>query len=66
MGLALKFKRIRLGIKQKDLAAQAGITKAYLSDLENGKAQNPSKAVMDKLAAALGSTVQELFYGEEA
>jgi putative transcriptional regulator len=66
MNFALKFQRIRLGIKQKDLADKVGITQQYLSEIENGKAINPSKAVMDKLGTALGSTVYELFYEEEA
>lgn len=62
----VKITRIKKGIKQKDLAFRIGITQTYLADLENGKAKNPSKGIMDKIASALNSSVQELFYeGDE-
>lgn len=60
--MALKLKRISMKLKQKELANIVGISKQYLADLENGRANNPSKQLMDKLATALNSTVQELFY----
>ena len=58
----LKVRRISLGLKQKDVAAQSGITSQYLRNLETGKAKNPSIAVMKRLADVLGCTVQELFF----
>lgn len=48
------------GIKQAELARRAGITPAYLCDLEKGKKQNPSLPVMMRLAAALNVTVNDL------
>ena len=60
--MALKLKRISMRLKQKELAEMAGISKQYLADLENGRANNPSKQLMDKLASVLNSSVQELFY----
>ena len=48
----------------KKLSNLSGIAVGYLSDLENGKADNPSKAVMDKIAAALGKSVPAVFYEE--
>ncbi len=58
----LKVRRISLGLKQKDVAEQSGITSQYLRNLETGKAKNPSIAVMKRLADVLGCTVQELFF----
>jgi putative transcriptional regulator len=63
--MALKLRRISQGLKQKDLAEKVGICKQYLADLENGRANNPSKNLMERLAAALNSSVPELFFGEK-
>lgn len=64
MGLKLKIKRLEKGIKQKDLAAELGISKQYLSHLETGKATNPNRDLMISIARILGATVQELFFEE--
>ncbi|SNX53052.1 helix-turn-helix transcriptional regulator [Thermoanaerobacterium sp. RBIITD] len=61
----LKLKRIELGIKQKNLAQQVGITPQYLMKLEQGKAKNPSVDLMKRLADSLNCTVQELFFNED-
>lgn len=42
------------------LAYENGISKGYLSDLENGK-RLPSLKVLEKIAKALGVTLRELF-----
>ena len=47
----------------RDLAESSNISVGYLSDLENCKAENPTKETMDKIAVALETTVPELFYG---
>lgn len=62
----LKIRRIEMGIKQKDLAQQVGITPQYLLNLENGRAKNPSIKVMKSLSEALGCGVQEIFFDEAA
>lgn len=56
-----KITRIKLRIKQQDLAKQVGISREYLRRIENDSA-NPSREIMIKIAAALNSTVQELFF----
>ena len=58
----LKMRRVQLGLKQKDVAEQAGITSQYLLDLEKGKAKNPSNDLMWKLSQILNSSVDELFF----
>ena len=64
--MELKLKRISRKMKQKELAEKSGICIQYLSDLENGRASNPSKKLMERLAANLESTVQELFFPSAA
>ena len=47
------------GLSQKALAAQAQMTGAQLSEIENGK-KTGSVATLQKLARALGVTIDEL------
>lgn len=62
METMLKARRNQLGLKQKFVAEQAGITSQYLMKLEMGKAKNPSTDLMWKLSQILNSTVDELFF----
>lgn len=62
--LNLKIQRIKMKKKQKEIAKEVGITQQYLANLENGKSKNPSRDLMIKLAAALDTTVQELFFSD--
>ena len=65
MGLKLKIKRIEKGIKQCELAERVGISRYSLSALERDKIKSPKLEVMKKIAKALDTTVQELFFSEE-
>ncbi|WP_419086553.1 helix-turn-helix transcriptional regulator [Phascolarctobacterium succinatutens] len=58
----LKVRRVEMGLKQKELAEVANVSIAYMARLENGKAKNPSIEIMKKLANALKTTPQELFF----
>lgn len=49
----------------RNLAESSNVSVGYLSDLENHKTENPTKETMDKIAAALDSTVPEIFYGTD-
>lgn len=62
IGLKLKIRRTELRLKQKDVAKSCGITQQYLAELESERETNPSKNLMGKLADALNSSVQELFF----
>ena len=55
MALGKKIKGLRdeLAMSQAQLAAQAGLSQGYLSQLENDEVQNPSAAVIFGLAKAL-------------
>lgn len=60
----LKAERVRKGIKQGDLADKVRITPQYLCLIEKG-AVEPRRDLMIKIAKALDTTVQELFFSEE-
>lgn len=48
-----------------ELARRTELTPSYISNLEKGKRDNPSKETMDKVAKELGQTVSKIFYPEE-
>lgn len=52
--------RKRLGFTQEELAKKAGISRAYLTNLESGK-YTPSLEVARRLSEVLKSSVDELF-----
>ncbi|MBR3674918.1 MAG: helix-turn-helix transcriptional regulator [Bacilli bacterium] len=62
LGRRIAFLRKEKKLSQIDLAADAMMAKSYLSELERGK-RNPSVLVLSRLAAALGTTLEELFKG---
>ena len=55
MGLGQKIRSLReeIGMSQAQLASQAGLSQGYLSQIENDEVQNPSAAVLFRLAQAL-------------
>lgn len=62
LGRRIAFLRKEKGLSQVDLAADAMVAKSYLSELELGK-RNASVLVLSRIAAALGTTLEELFKG---
>ena len=54
IGRRLLLARKDLHITQKELARLANIDRAYISNLENDNASNPTLGVIDALAVALG------------
>jgi transcriptional regulator with XRE-family HTH domain len=52
--------RVARGLSQEVLAVDAGIDRTYVSRLERGL-ENPSVAVLEKLARALSSNIEDLF-----
>lgn len=66
MGMNLKIARIRKGIKQIDLAREIHVSPATLIKWEKGiEFENIRLGQMKTIAAALGSTVEELFLSDE-
>jgi transcriptional regulator with XRE-family HTH domain len=56
----LKGLRDQRGLSQRELAAKAKITGAYVAMLETGKKKNPSLAILQRLARALDVPVSAL------
>lgn len=58
-GRNVRAARKEKGWTQEQLAFEAGIKRAYLSEIEGGK-RNPTLDVVEKIAAALGAPPAEL------
>ncbi len=58
-GRLVREKRGIEGLSQEELAAEAGVTKARISDLENGKINNPQARTVDALCVALNISREE-------
>jgi transcriptional regulator with XRE-family HTH domain len=52
--------RVELGLSQEALAVDAAIDRTYVSRIERGL-ENPTVAVLEKFAAALGISIADLF-----
>lgn len=48
------------GLSIRELARRSGVSNAYLSQLENGKTQNPSYEIIGKIAKGLKTNVAEI------
>lgn len=64
IGELIAAKRKAKGLKQFELAKRAEIAPAQLSKVENGRI-NPSFNMVERIAAALDSSIPELIYGEK-
>jgi transcriptional regulator with XRE-family HTH domain len=60
LGDMIRELRERKGWSQRDLAAKAMVTAAYIAMLESGAKQNPSAPVLRRLERALGARYGEL------
>lgn len=59
LGLNLKRIRTKKGISQGDIAKQLGVSRGFISTIENGKT-NPTLATIAKLAKAVGILINDL------
>lgn len=61
-------KRIRKqsGLSQQDLAERCGISKSQLSRMESGEQENPLIKTIIPIATALGVSLDEIVFGEDA
>lgn len=58
----IKKERLRLDLSIYDIAKKTGLTPGYISNLERGERNNPSKDAMEKIAESLDRSVAEIFY----
>lgn len=67
MYLKLKIERIKKDMTQEQLASRANIGKLTISNIETGKQSIDSLKLgtLKKLAKALNTTVEELFFNQE-
>lgn len=60
LGHRIRFLRQGKGWSLADLARESGLSKAYISDLENGGAGKPNIQYIYSISAAFGLTLNEL------
>lgn len=65
LGERIKTRRLELGWTQDVLAQRAGISKGFLSDVENGKRSIGADTLLD-LARVLGLTLDYLMTGQDS
>ena len=65
LGRTIKVIRTDLGVERRELAARAGISYSYLTEIENGN-KPPSSAVLAPIASALGLRMSQLIDAAEA
>lgn len=61
----VKLKRLDAGLTQSELCKQVKTSPRKIVAIERGEIGNTSLDLMMRIAAALNSTVQELFLNEE-
>ena len=64
LGARIRALRLARGATLRQLAAQAGVTESFLSQVERGVA-SPSIASVQRIARALGQSIAELFAADE-
>jgi transcriptional regulator with XRE-family HTH domain len=65
LGARIRALRLARGATLRQLAAQAGVTESFLSQVERGVA-SPSIASVQRIARALGQSIAELFAADES
>lgn len=62
---ALEFERRKQGLTQKQLYAKSGVSTSTICNIERKGIETIPVYTLRKLAKALNTTVQELFFSEE-
>jgi transcriptional regulator with XRE-family HTH domain len=66
LGENIRFLRMGRGWNLSDLARESGISKSYISDLENGNAGKPNIQYVYSIARAVGTNLDQLLHGTVA
>ena len=62
LGMRIAYLRRKKNVSQLELSVRSGVSKNYISDLENGR-RNPTIEVLQKIANGLGVSLEKLFQG---
>ena len=65
LGRRIAYLRKQRKMSQLDLSIEANVNKNYISDLEKGR-RNPTLLVIERIADALGVSLEVLFKGVES
>jgi len=60
IGENIKKRRTKLGLSQEDFAQKSGVKYTTLTKIENGVIKTPSVLMMEKIAKALGVSIEDL------
>ncbi len=60
--MRITYLRNKKNVSQLELSIRSGVSKNYISDLENGR-RNPTITILQKLANGLGVSLEKLFQG---
>lgn len=64
LGNRVKLRRMELRLEQEQVGEAAGMSRAYVSRLENGSVKNPKVTDLASIAAALKVSLDTLIYGK--
>lgn len=62
MGYRVKEVREKVGMTQEELSARSGVSRATICALENQEERNTTSRTLNRLAVALGVSVDQLFF----
>lgn len=65
MGYKIKEKRRELNMTQDELSSKSGVSRTTISGLENGTLRATSSKTLIRLARALNTTVDQIFFQED-
>ena len=60
IGKNIKKRRTKLGLSQEDFAQKSGVKYTTLTKIESGVIKTPSVLMMEKIAKALGVSIEDL------
>jgi transcriptional regulator with XRE-family HTH domain len=65
MGYRIKERREELGMTQEELEEKSGVSRAIISGLENDAKRNTTTLTLVKIANALDTTVDHIFFADD-
>lgn len=65
MGYKIKERREKLDLTQEELAEKSGISRTTISGLENGTERNTTTGTLVKIASALDTTIDQIFFADD-